>query len=105
MSETQNRHGVLQSIQSYDHQNISNLAPVILIVSKLLHLPEEAALVLRAHELSLVEDWSVWMDSLAHNLMNQSRTRPGFVHTVQDYNAQACNFKTKGAQFNSLCSS
>ena len=74
-------------------------------MSKLLHLPEEAALVLRAHELSLVQDWSVWIDSLAHNLMNHSRTRQGFIQTVRDYNAQASDFMIKGAQFNCLCSS
>ena len=64
-------------------------------MSKLLHLPEEAALVLRAHELSLVEDWSVWIDSFALNLNNHSRTRQGFIQTVQYYNAQASNFKMK----------
>ena len=72
-------------------------------MSKLLHLPEEAALVLRAHELSLVQDWSVWIDSLAHKLMNHSRTRQGFIQGVQDHNAQASHFEIKGAQFDCLC--
>ena len=67
--------------------------PLIEIANKHLHLPEEAALVLRHHELHLFQGWEEWIRSLAHNLVNQSSARHGSIQVIQDYNAQASNFK------------
>jgi len=49
---------------------------VLLEVSKLLHLPEEAALVLRNHELSMAGDWQGWLDSVSCNVKDHLTTHP-----------------------------
>ena len=48
---------------------------------------------LRHHELHLFQGWEEWIRSLAHNLVNQSSPRHGSIQVIQDYNAQASNFK------------
>jgi len=67
-------------------------ADVILMASKLIHLPEEAALVLRNHELNLVQDWQMWIACLTCNLTNQSTPRQAAIHKLQDFNAQMKNW-------------
>ena len=46
------------------------------MVGRLLHLPEEAALVLRAHELTLVPDFTSLLDDITLDVSAPDRPRP-----------------------------
>ena len=65
-----------------DHQSLAKKLSfsdsVLNVVGRLLHLPEEAALVLRAHELSLVPDFSSLLDDITLDVSAPDRPRPTF---------------------------
>ena len=46
------------------------------MVGRLLHLPEEAALVLRAHELTLVPDFTSLLEDITLDVSAPDRPRP-----------------------------
>lgn len=58
---------------------------------------------LRQHELCLFQGWEEWIRSLAYNLVNQSSPRHGSIQVIQDYNAQASNFKLKALSLFRAC--
>ena len=67
-------------------------------VIKLLHLPQEAALLLRAYELDLVSSWRVWVRCLTESLSSSSNSlsddSDNFIDRVTQYNNQVSQVRT-----------
>ena len=59
-----------------NNQNNSFADSVLNVVGRLLHLPEEAALVLRSHELSLVPDFSSLLNDITLDVSAPDMPRP-----------------------------
>ena len=59
-----------------NNQQISFADSVLNVVGRLLHLPEEAALVLRSHELSLVPDFSSLLNDITLDVSAPDMPRP-----------------------------
>ena len=57
-------------------QKLSFADSVLNVVGRLLHLPEEAALVLRSHELTLVPDFTSLLDDITLDVSAPDRPRP-----------------------------
>ena len=62
--------------QSLQTQKNSFADSVLNVVGRLLHLPEEAALVLRSHELTLVPDFTSLLDDITLDVSAPDRPRP-----------------------------
>merc|ERR1719232_1002619 len=66
------------------------LSALLATVSKLLHLPQEAALLLRAYELDLVSSWRVWVRCLTESLSSSNNSlsddSDNFIDRVTQYN-------------------
>ena len=75
------------------------VAALLLTVSKLLHLPQEAALLLRAYELDLVFSWRVWVHCLTDSLSSSndkiSDESDNFIDRVTHYNYQVSQVRSQ----------
>ena len=97
---------IIHQLTSFFCVNQSNIkinpyfpVPALLAtVSKLLHLPQEAALLLRAYELDLVSSWRVWVRCLTESLSSSSNSlsddSDNFIDRVTQYNNQVSQVRT-----------
>ena len=68
--------GIRPNHHSFQSLKFSFSDSVLNVVGRLLHLPEEAALVLRAHELSLIPNFSSILADITLDISAPDRPRP-----------------------------